>query len=77
MVASKKQGPPSAVVMLMDRLVPKVRLPAHPDSPPRLNWNATLLLYIRSHWLKMPPLLLTSHLIRKAFKQKSRGTAEA
>jgi hypothetical protein len=28
------------------------------------------LLYIRSHWLRMPPYLLIPHLIRKALKKK-------
>ena len=69
-------APPKAVVWTMDRLVPRVLLPVHPDRPPGLSSNATLLLYIRSHWLKMPPLMLTGHLLRKAFKRSaSDGTA--
>lgn len=74
---SEKFAPPTPVFWLMDRLVPKVLVPAHPDRTPRWNWNATLLLYIRSHWLKMPPLLLTTHLIRKAFIRKKSDTAQA
>lgn len=68
-------APPRPIAWVMDRLVPRVLLPAHPDLPPRWNWNATLLLYIRSHWLKMPPLLLTSHLIRKAWRRRNKTTA--
>jgi hypothetical protein len=51
----------------MDYLVPLAILPGHPDHP---NWWAKLarwLLYIRAHWLKMPPMLLARHLLYKAY----------
>ena len=63
-------GPSRPVIAAMDRLVPRVLVPGNPDRPPRSGSRATLLLYIRSHWLKMPPLLLTTHLVRKIFKRK-------
>ncbi len=63
-------GPSRPVIAAMDRLVPRVLVPGNPDRPPPSGSRATLLLYIRSHWLKMPPLLLTTHLIRKLFKRK-------
>ena len=63
-------GPSKLVIAAMDRLVPRVLVPGDPDRPPRSGNRATLLLYIRSHWLKMPPLLLTAHLVRKFFKRK-------
>jgi hypothetical protein len=62
-------GPSRPVIAAMDRLVPGVLVPGDPDHPPRSGSRATLLLYIRSHWLKMPPLLLTTHLIRKFFNR--------
>lgn len=30
---------------------------------------AAFCLYVRSHWLRMPPLLLVRHLLRKAFRR--------
>ena len=69
-------GPPRPALWLMDRLVPKVLVPPHPDRPPPKG-SATLLLYMRSHWLKMPPHLLTGHLLRKALKRARQNPAEA
>lgn len=68
-VASKAwtRGSGRLVRAAMDRLVPAVLMPGHPDHPPQGQSRATLLLYIRSHWLKMPPALLTVHLVRKAY----------
>lgn len=63
-------GPSKPIIAAMDRLVPRALLPGDPDHPPRSGSRATLLLYVRSHWLKMPPLMLTTHLIRKFFKRK-------
>jgi hypothetical protein len=54
----------------MDSLVPRVLEPRYPDRlPARV---AAWLLFVRSHWLRMPPGLLAVHLLRKALR---RGTA--
>jgi hypothetical protein len=58
-------GPPAPVLALMDRLVPQALLPDHPDHPTRRTALARWLLYVRAHWLRMPPLLLAAHLARK------------
>jgi hypothetical protein len=59
-------APPVPVRLLMDRLVAAAFSPASPwpedDSGALARW----LLYVRSHWLRMPPLLLARHLGRKA-----------
>ncbi len=52
---------------LMDWLVPLAMLPEHPDFPRRSAAVARWLLYARSHWLRMPPLLLVRHLGYKAW----------
>ena len=62
-----KGAPPAIVVRLMDRLVPKALLPQHPDFPSRSADLARLLLYMRAHWISMPPLLLTRHLTYKFY----------
>jgi hypothetical protein len=51
---------------MMDALVPRVLGPVHPDlrSPASLRF-ARWLLYVRSHWLRMPPALLARHLTTK------------
>ena len=50
---------------LMDRLVPRALYPQLPDHPSRLTGFFRLLLYIRSHWTRMPPWLLVYHLSYK------------
>jgi len=52
---------------LMDFLVPLALLPGHPDYPKPTASVARWLLYVRSHWLKMPPLMLLRHLSYKAY----------
>ena len=65
----RKSAPSAFTLALMDRLVPRVIMPRNADFPSRWTSVAALLLYIRSHWLKMPPFLLARHLLRKAFKR--------
>jgi hypothetical protein len=50
----------------MDLLVPRVLEPRYPTRrPARLSaW----LLFLRSHWLRMPPGLLAAHLLRKGLR---------
>jgi hypothetical protein len=40
----------------------------------RLASLARLSLYVRAHWLRMPPLLLAHHLAVKAFRREEPGT---
>ena len=65
-MASIGNGAPSRPILgLMDRLVSWVMVPDHPDFPQRRTALARWLLYVRSHWLRMPPGLLLKHLARK------------
>jgi hypothetical protein len=66
LVEAGKFGPPSPVSRLMDVLVPCALLPEHPDHPRRGASFARFLLYIRSHWLRMPLRMLIPHLLRKS-----------
>jgi hypothetical protein len=59
-------APSSSVAWLMDHLVLAALLPEDPDRPQRRVAIARWLLYLRSHWLRMPPLLLARHLAYKA-----------
>lgn len=66
-----KDAPSAVVRAVMDQIVPQVLLPTNPDQPARKAGNAAMALYIRSHWLRMPPFLLTAHLTRKGIKRLS------
>ncbi len=59
-------GPPAPVRRLMDRIVPLALFPRHPDGDSAGVAAARILLYLRSHWIRMPPWLLTYHLAHKA-----------
>jgi hypothetical protein len=51
----------------MDALWRRALLSAHPTMAPRGSAAARFALYVRAHWLRMPPLLLARHLAVKAF----------
>ncbi|MEO5376465.1 MAG: nucleotidyltransferase family protein [Magnetococcus sp. DMHC-6] len=66
----QKQAAPSRLICaLMDRLVPLALLPIHPDRSNPTAHIAAWVLFIRSHWLRMPPALLIRHLMRKSKKR--------
>ena len=54
--------PAAPVLALMDRLAPRTLYPQHPDFHSRRTAVARLLLYMRSHWIRMPPFMLARHL---------------
>ena len=60
-------APPALVIGLMDALVPRALFPQHPEAASRLGSLARLCLYIRSHWVRMPPILLVRHLAAKSW----------
>ncbi len=51
----------------MDFLFLRALMPDHPSCNDRWTSLARSLLYIRSHWLRMPLNLLIPHLLRKSF----------
>ncbi|HJR71885.1 MAG TPA: nucleotidyltransferase family protein [Gammaproteobacteria bacterium] len=69
---SRERAPPGIVVWLMDRLVPWALFPAHPDRPQRRVAVARALLYVRSLWIRMPPLLLARHLGYQWYRRRIR-----
>ncbi len=60
-------APAWPIRQLMNRLIPLALLPGHPDHPSRLAAVARWLIYVRAHWLRMPPGLLAKHLSHKAW----------
>lgn len=61
--------PPYALRILMESMVPLALLPEHPDYPEKKVAFIRWLLYIRSHYLRMPLSLLLPHLFKKARKR--------
>ncbi len=71
--AADAGGPPPWLTGLMDRLFAPSFLPeASKESATAL---ARLSLYVRAHWLRMPPLLLAYHLAVKALRREPESPA--
>jgi hypothetical protein len=65
-------APPRWRATTMDALWRRALLGAHPTTSPPGTAAAIGLLYVRAHWLRMPPLLLARHLTIKAFRLHER-----
>lgn len=63
---TKRWAPRSSVTRLMDALVAR----AIPVERRRQSASAVFALYVRSHWLRMPPLQVVRHLARKSFARR-------
>lgn len=59
-------GPPRVMRPFMDSLFTASFLPESPSRSRRATELSRWLLYVRSHWLRMPPALLAHHLMVKA-----------
>jgi hypothetical protein len=70
MSAAMRYAPAQPIVAAMDRLVPDALVAGGADSAADRN-AAAMLLYLRSHWLRMPPWLLVPHLARQAITRAS------
>jgi hypothetical protein len=62
--AATVHAPSRPVLSIMDRLVLRALLP-EPTIGPQRSRSAALALYMRAHWLRMPPWLLAPHLARQ------------
>lgn len=67
--AAAAWAPNASLRFVMDWLFTQYFLPGAPDRPRRAANIARFLLYLRAHWLRMPPLLLVRHLTIKAVRQ--------
>lgn len=70
LAASQASAPPATVLALMDRLVPLALFPVHPDAPAGSAAVARFALFVRSHWVRMPPAMLARHLACKAWLRR-------
>jgi hypothetical protein len=68
-------APPLLTRTLMDALWLRVLRPDHPSATDALTSFAQRALYLRAHWLRMPPTLLAYHLAAKALRRKEAAQA--
>jgi Uncharacterised nucleotidyltransferase len=68
--AVRAGAPPPPVGAAMDLMVRRALIPDLPEFRSAWRRVARLCLYIRSHWLRMPPLALALHLLRKAWVRR-------
>jgi hypothetical protein len=66
---SAEGSPGTVMVPFMDALFLRALAPDHPSCDDRWTGLARWMLFIRSHWLRMPPLQLAQHLVRKGCKR--------
>jgi len=69
---SETGGPSTWLWPVMDGLWRRVLRSPHPHAADGWTSLARFLLYLRAHWLKMPPQLLLPHLLRKACRRVDR-----
>ena len=67
-----RNAPSAALRPLIDSLWLRALRPDHATAADWLTRAARGLLYVRAHWLRMPPLLLTYHLGVKAWRKRGR-----
>jgi len=66
--------PPRIVGRLMDLLYDRALRPVSPSDAGALTPLSRHALYVRAHWLRMPPLLLAWHLSVKALRREEETT---
>jgi hypothetical protein len=64
-------SPPAAVDGWMRRTLTLLLTPIDPEPWPPSNRFNLWLMFVRSHWLRMPPHLLLPHLLRKSWRRIS------
>jgi len=68
LAAAAAAAPAGPVARLMDALWWRALRSQHSTAAPPFTAAALFLLYVRAHWLRMPPLLLVRHLCVKALR---------
>lgn len=69
--AAKIGSPAFLTLLLMDNCYLRALEPVHPSTFTLKIWVARFVLYVRSHWIRMPFQLLAYHLGRKVFMRAS------
>ncbi len=66
LLASEASKPNALLIVVMDQLFLRALKPDHPSCSDAFTGTARWMLYIRSHYLRMPVWLLLPHLFHKA-----------
>jgi hypothetical protein len=69
LLAGRRAWPADLRERLLEQLYLRGLRPNHRLAGDRWTPPARWLLYVRGHWLRMPPHLLTAHLVRKAWRR--------
>jgi hypothetical protein len=69
LAAVAEWAPAAPLGTLMDRLFTQYFVPESPERPRRAAAIARAMLYLRAHWLRMPPAMLLRHLAVKAVRR--------
>ncbi len=69
LIASEQQSQNKINTKLMDALFLRALMPDHESCNDRWTGMARWLLFVRSHWLKMPVYLMVPHLLRKTLRR--------
>jgi len=72
---AERSAPPAPVRPLMNAIWRRALRTPHHDARPPLAGAALFALYLRGHWLRMPPALLARHLTIKALGLHRRAEA--
>lgn len=75
MRALDRAGPGPLMRPVMDSLFQRALVPHHSSCDDALSPLARWMLYVRSHYLRMPPRQLIPHLVRKSLKARFPGKA--
>ena len=75
--ASESFGPVGAMRWAMDAIWSCALAPAHPSARRPLTGAALFALYLRGHWLRMPPWMLARHLTTKALRLQGKDQPPA
>ena len=73
LMAARAGRPAPGLRKFMDALFERALLPNHASCRVTLAVAARAVLYLRAHWLRMPPLLLARHLFHKAVLSPRQG----
>lgn len=73
LAASRRHAPPWPLRAMMEWIWRRALRTPHPSAGLRGQSLALFALYVRGHWLRMPPLLLIRHLSIKAWRRWKEG----
>jgi len=73
--ATSSFGPPPRVAAWMRKTLATVLAPVDPEPWPPRHAVKLWLLYVRSHWLRMPAHALIPHLARKAMRHREAASS--